>query len=198
MSGISDYADLMIAVGEQTGQTDIADLFPRLVRFAETKLKRHLRIGDGETVATLPLVSGDATLPADFYEARDVRLANGTRVLGVSLPELQSRNYQGMPAVFCVVGNVLKVRPIASGTVTVTYYAGFPSLTSAPYTNWLLSRASDVYLYAVCVEVGIATKNTSLVEAMTSLLEQSLTGLRLEDERERWGMATVMLPGLTP
>lgn len=201
MNGISDYADLMIATGEQTGQTDIADLFPRLVRFAETKLKRHLRIGDGETNVMLPLVNGEVTLPADFYEARDVRMQYGARLIGVSLPELRFQAFygSGAPKVFAIVGNVMKVRPtVASGTVNLWYYAGFPSLTEAPYTNWLLARASDVYLYATCVEVGIATKNTSLVEAMTSLLEQSLTGLRLEDERRRWGMSTVVLTGLTP
>jgi hypothetical protein len=200
LSGISDYADLMIATGEQTGQTDIADLFPRLVRFAETKLKRHLRIGDGETNAILPLVNSEMTLPADFYEARDVRMHDGARLIGVSLPEMRLRAFgSGPPSVFCIVGNLLKVRPrVASGTINMWYYAGFPSLTETPYTNWLLARASDVYLYAVCVEVGIATKNTSLVEAMTSLLEQSLTGLRLEDERERWGMSTVVLTGVTP
>lgn len=198
MSGISDYADLIVAVGEQTGKTDIADLFPRLVRFAETKLKRHLRIGDQETSVTLTLTNGEAPLPADFYEARDVRLSNGQRILGVSLPELMSRDYQGSPSAFCIVGNAMRVRPLTSGTVNVSYYAGLPSLTAAPYTNWLLARASDVYLYAVGVEVGIATKNVGVVEAMTTLLEQSLDGLRLEDERRRWGMATVTLTGPTP
>jgi hypothetical protein len=198
MSGISDYADLIVAVGEQTGQTDIADLFPRLVRFAETKLKRRLRIGDQETNVALTLSTGEAPLPADFYEARDVRWSNGQRILGVSLPELMSRDYQGLPSVFCIVGNVMKVRPFLSGTVNLTYYAGLPSLTVSPNTNWLLARASDVYLYAVGVEVGIATKNVSLTEAMTTLLEQSLDGLRLEDERRRWGMATVTLTEPTP
>ena len=198
MSGISDYADLIVSVGEQTGQTDIADLFPRLVRFAEAKLKRHLRIGDQETTATLTLTNGDATLPADFSEARDVRLSNGQRILGVSLPELQSRQYQGLPSVFCVVGNVMKVRPLARGSVSVTYYAGLPSLTASPYTNWLLNRASDVYLYAVSMEVGIAMKNPDLANAMRGLLEQSLDGLRLDDERKRWGLSTVTLTGPTP
>ena len=43
---ISDYTDLLGTCAEYSGRDDCAHLFPRFVRFAESKLNKALRVAD--------------------------------------------------------------------------------------------------------------------------------------------------------
>lgn len=200
MMTISDYASLLVDVGEYSERDDIAHLFPRFLGLAEAKMNRVLRVGEMETTAVVSLVEGDGPLPDDFLEARMVTVANGRGLSSWSLQELNRRfrNYGGVPAGYAIVGSTIKARPSTTGNVVLDYYAKIPLLTPQNPTNWLLDKAPDAYLYALVEEVGIWSKNVDLVTSARGLKEAALYGLTLQDEGARWGNGQVVIGGPTP
>lgn len=197
---ISDYASLLVDAGEYAGKNDFAHVFPRLLGLAELKLNRGLRVADMEVTDTVTLTAGSGPLPADFLEAVEVKNANGIPIRAVALQQ-QTASYMGrsgIPAGYAIIGNAINVAPSADGDLTITYYGKIPALTPAAPTNWLLTKAPDVYLYALVTEIAIWAKDAEGASAAQQLMALALTGLGIQDERARWGNAQVVVGGVTP
>ncbi|WP_037460674.1 phage adaptor protein [Sinorhizobium fredii] len=197
---ISDYASLIVDAGEYAGNDKFVHVAPRLIGLAELKLNRGLRVADMEVTDDISLVDGDGTLPADFLEAREVKNATGVPIRAVSLQQLTSSymDRSGTPAGYAIVGSTMKVRPSSDEDITVTYYGKIPGLTPANPTNWLLTKAADVYLYALVNEIAIWAKDVDGAQAAQQLLMLALSGINIGDERARWGNAQVVVGGVTP
>ncbi|WP_426238174.1 phage adaptor protein [Pararhizobium sp. DWP1-1-3] len=200
MSGISDYSALLMDAGDYSGNNGIAHLTPRFVGLAETKLNRVLRVGAMEKSAVVTLVTGDGDLPDDFIEMRQTLSADGRNLRSWSLQELSSRfqSFGGNPIGYAVVGNQLRVRPTTDGDIGITYYAKLPGLTLSNPTNWLLTSAPDVYLYAVVEEIAIWERDAEKAGSAKALKDQAIFGLRINDERARWGNGQVVIGEPTP
>ncbi len=197
---IPDYASLLVDAGEYTGREDIAHNFPRFLGLAELKLNRGLRVADMEVTDTIALIDGDGTLAPDFLEAREVRNAAGIPIRAVSLQQLTNgyMDRSGTPAGYAIVGNSVKARPVSDRHLSVTYYSRIPALTLSSPTNWLLEKAPDVYLFALVNEIAIWGKDVEGALAAQQLLALAINGLKIEDERSRWGNAHTLIAGATP
>lgn len=200
MSTIADYASLLVDAGEYSGRNDVAHLFPRFVGMAEVKLNRFLRVADMEVVAPVTIANGAGSLPTDFLEAREVKNANGLPIRAVSLQQL-TESYagrSGVPTGYAIVGSTINVRPLGDGNLTITYYGKLPGLTRANPSNWLLEKAPDAYLYALVEEIAIWERDADKAGAANQLKILALSGLKIGDERSRWGNAQVVVGGPTP
>lgn len=196
---LADYASLLIDAGEYAGRDDFAQHFDRFLRLAEAKLNRTLRVADMEKQETISLVEGDAPLPADFLEARDVVYPPNRPLRSVSLQVLSARySCGGVPQGYAVVGDTISVRPKWTGDIALTYYGAIPPLTMQSPTNWLLTKAPDVYLYAVGEEIGIWARDAAQVSAAQGLRVQAMSGLTLLDQRRRWSNGRISIGGATP
>lgn len=197
---ISDYASLLVDAGEYAGKNDFAHVFPRLLGLAELKLNRGLRVADMEVTDTVTLTAGSGSLPADFLEAVEVKNATGIPIRAVSMQQLTSSymGRAGVPAGYAIIGSTINVAPVADGDLTVTYYGKIPPLTPVNPTNWLLTKAADVYLYALVAEIAIWSKDAEGATAAQQLMGLALSGLTIQDERSRWGNAQVVVGGPTP
>jgi hypothetical protein len=178
----TNYANLLIDVGEWTGRNDISSIFPLLLHLAEAKLNRNLRTGYQETTADVELVDGVATLPVDFLEAR-AYVADDARQTD-----------------FLVRGQTIEslATPPWNGNLTVSYYAKIPALSPAHPTNWLLELDYNVYLYALAVEVFIWAKNAEMGQVASSMRDSAISTVILNDENARWGRSRVTNRDLTP
>ena len=198
---ISDYASLLVDAGEYSGSEDIAHIYPRFLGLAELKLNRGLRVADMEVTDEISLIDGDGTLPADFLEAREVKNAAGIPIRAISLQQL-TNSYMDRsgtaPIGYAIVGSTIKARPISDQDLTVTYYGRIPALTPTNPTNWLLEKAPDAYLFALVNEIAIWGKDVDGATAAQQLMMMALSGLKIEDERGRWGNAQMVVGGVTP
>ena len=197
---ISDYASLLVDAGNYAGNDAFGHVAPLLTGLAETKLNRVLRVGDMEDEATITLVNGEGTLPTDFLEARQVTRPDGKPINATSIQRLQEiyGSNSGNSYAYCVVGNVIKAFPSSSQDLIVRYYAKIPGLTISNPTNWLLTLAPDVYLYAIVAEISIWSKDAAGAQAATSLRNDAIQGLKISDERARWGNGQVVVGGYCP
>jgi hypothetical protein len=195
-----DYASLLVDAGEYSARSDIAQHFDRFLRFAEAKLNRALRLGEMEVQADLALTNGDGTLPDNFLEVREVLLAPNQSLRSIALSTLSARygTGGGQPLGYAIVGNTLFARPKWSGNLSLVYYGAIPPLTRDNPTNWLLTKAPDVYLYSVVEEVAIWERAPDKVAAAQGMRVQAMAGLAQLDWRQRWGNSRISIGGPTP
>ena len=109
-----------------------------------------------EATAAITVVEGDAPLPADFVEARQVLSASGRPIRAMALQQLAESNLAEACGRlgYAIVGNRIKPFPAGSYGLTMIYYRKIPPLTAENPVNWLLERAPDVYLYGLVEEIA--------------------------------------------
>lgn len=195
MAAFADYLDLQTAVVEYIGAADFVDVFPRLVQLAETGFNRKLRCKDQVTTATVTFTSGVAPLPSNVAEIIGLYSSSGYEY--VEQP-LQSVTTSGSTTYYAVNGSNLVIYGYSSA-LTLQYYANIPTLTTTTTTtNWLLTAAPALYLYATAFEAAKYTGNVELAKAASQLADMELASLQSYDAEARYSRARVRIAGINP
>jgi hypothetical protein len=196
---LDDYDGLVEAIADVLMRDDLTSQIPLFVRLCESSNRRSLRVGDMETYSTAEMVDGEVTLPTDFIEVIDIHGEDLYQSWSqITLGQAQ-RDYpapsSGIPAFYSITGNVLKTYPNGGdGDVSLIYYAAPPALTPGN-TNWLLTKAPDVYLYGSLKHSAPWLEDDNRIQVWEGLYQQALSEVRRTDELRSGGMFTrVYLP----
>lgn len=156
---IASYSDLQSAAADWLARTDLSSRIVDFITLAEARINRELRVREMVTQATGSISAQTLDTPTDFLET--VRLTLDTasdmpleyrpiedselRVAGVT---------SGQPRWFTVVGSQFRFYPTPDGSYdyTLDYYAKVPALSVSATTNWLLTKAPDLYLFGTVAE----------------------------------------------
>jgi hypothetical protein len=186
---LETYDGLKEAIADALMRDDLADQIPLFIKLAETSIFRSLRISDMETVAYATSdENGEVGLPTDFIELIDVRTGSNT---GGSLEPInlyqQMRDYGlssgGVGSRYVVTGNTLSTFPVSSDdTITIVYYAKPPALDAGNQTNWLLTKAPDVYLWGSLKASAPWLEDDARIQVWEGLYQQALKEVRGSDE----------------
>lgn len=197
---ITTYSELKTAVADWLNRSDLTSAIPNFITLAEAKMNRTLRNRKMQTSATLTLSSNYVNLPADWLENIRVQLnTNPVTPLVYETPEQileDSQNYSanGQPLFFSVVGTQLQVLPYpdTSYGLSVLYYAKIPALSDSNTTNWLLTEAPDLYLYATLIQSAPYLKEDERIGTWATLYDQIAAELRIADDNARVGNSKLM------
>jgi hypothetical protein len=191
-----DYLDLRIGVSEHVGNRAISDVFPRLVKLAETTLNKKLRTRKQMTTATLTFTNGVAALPTGCLEIISLFGPNKEPLRATSLADVQfPRSSYGQYA----IDNLNVVIYGLTGTRNLRYFAALPTLTTSPTTsNWLLADHPQVYLYAVGFEAAKFLRDPELAAMTDQLFSNALDEIKIDDDRTRWANGVVRMQAATP
>ena len=192
MVAFADQLDLRTAVVEHVQRPDIADVFPRLVGLAESRLNRMLRMREQIATTTLTIADGAVALPTDFAEMIGVYTPGGAEY-----PQQSSQRIQGGGDFYAVEGLELVSKGI-SGDVIVKYYSTISPLDAMADTNWLLARYPDVYLYAVGFEASKYARDGELMQITKMMMDDAIDTAKADDSRARFSRAHVRVAGVTP
>jgi hypothetical protein len=72
------------------------------------------------------------------------------------------------------------------------YYAQIPSLSVSNTTNWLLTEAPDVYLYATLIQSAPYLKEDERIGTWAGIYQRLLADLKVSDERARIGSSKLV------
>jgi hypothetical protein len=168
---ISTFAELKTAVADWLLRADLTATIPTFVMLAEARMNRdpRLRTIDAVTRGTLSVTGQFTSLPSDFGRAINIELQTEP-VVPLEYRSPQALDYvrsitpTGDPRFYSIIGDELEVAPVpSSATLGVIYYRKIPSLSDAAPTNWLLTSAPDLYLYATLCESAPYLKNDDRV-----------------------------------
>ena len=194
MTLIADYASLQSAVTEYLARDQDVTLIARIptfIQLAEAKFNRQLFVRQMEQRATAvaDLSSNEPefiSLPADFQSMRRVRLSSVTGKpclefkSGVQMDEYRfgTSDTAGQPRYFTVFGNEIELAPTpdAAYTIEMVYRQSIPPLASNG-TNWLLTLATDLYLYGALLESAPYIKEDGRIQTWGLGLSTALADL---------------------
>jgi hypothetical protein len=79
----------------------------------------------------------------------------------------------------------MRTVPVAddSYTAELTYYAKLSKLSSTNTTNWLLTAASDAYLYGTLMQAAPYLKDDARIAVWSSMYISALEDLQVSDDR---------------
>lgn len=144
---MATYTTLQADIATWARRSDLTALIPSFIALAENEIFRAhvtpLRVREMETEATLTVANLAASLPADYLDARYIKLDNSTRdTLYYFPPEKWKPSSYGY---FTIVGNEILLPTGVSNDLKLVYYAK-PEPLATTATNTILDNYYTAYL----------------------------------------------------
>jgi hypothetical protein len=185
-------AGLIAAIGTTLNREDLTPLIPAWIQMAEAGFNRDIRLSAMlKRVVSTDLTDYVIALPLLCAEVRNLTVTDpsgAVRALTAASPDMideLNRIYPagGYPQCFAVVGTEIELapRPTAAISYELLYYEQIPALGEG--TNWLLTKAPDLYLYGSLVHSAPYLVEDERLQTWAGLALAAMTALKAEDER---------------
>jgi hypothetical protein len=177
---------------------DLTSSIPDFITLCEARNNLRLRTREMEARTTLS-AAGDGvtyTLPTDFVEVRSlVSNVDPTSVLKPASLD-QARNFYSTadyPYFYVIQGDSLYVYPPNTADLTLDYFSKIPALSDSNETNWLLTKAPQVYLYGTLMESAPFLADDQRTMVWAQLYQVACDELSKADQRAKHSKATPRL-----
>ena len=191
---ISNYSELQTAVANWLDRDDLSARIPEFISLAEARFNRLLRLRSMESKQTASTVGGQRNynLPASYIQMRNFQLnTSPITTLSYVTPEIYDRLWGGstggIPKFYTIVADEISLGPIPGSVITMEmlFYKRFDNLSASTTTNWLLTYAPDIYLYASMLEAEPFIMNDERVPLWATALERAITDMQEQDNKDR-------------
>lgn len=189
---LANYTDLIGALASWLNRSDYSALLPDFIALAEAEFNRKLRTMDMDARSTATL-SDSIALPADFAGIRSISIS-GTYLSYVSASDFFSLdlNGEGYPFYYTIADGQFFFAPFPSGgNVTITYHQKIPALTSTNATNWLMTRAPDLYLFGALAQAEFYGWNDERLPMIKSRVDEIIDQIEIEESKRSHGSASL-------
>lgn len=153
MATITNYSTLKSTIADYLNRADLTSQIETFIQFAEADLNTRLRCREQIVRAEATSSAEFVQLPADWLEAINLHIVGGQQPLRyVTLDEADIINKEQIytaPHFYSLMNGAIEIIPEPSDDIDIEmiYYAKITSLSDVNTTNWLLTKAPDVYLY---------------------------------------------------
>jgi len=153
MGTITNYATLQSAIADYLNRADLTAQIQTFIQFCEADLNTRLRSREMIVNATATSDGQFVALPPDWLEAINMMIVGGQSPLRYITPDEadtinKAQTYTSTRFYSMTTGIIELVPPAVDDiTIDMVYYGKIPALSNANTTNWLLTKAPDVYLY---------------------------------------------------
>lgn len=153
MATITTYTTLQSTIADYLNRADLTAQIPTFIQLAEADMNTRLRTREMIVRAEATSNNEYVQLPADWVEAINLHIVDGKQPLRfVTLDEADriiKQNIYTQVAAFSLMNGALELVPPPGSDVDIEmiYYGKIPALSAQQATNWLLTKAPDVYLY---------------------------------------------------
>ena len=189
---LSTYDELQAAVADWLAREDLETQIIDFITIGEARINRELRVREMIETVTDTVSTQELAVPADFIETLQFKINSDTPSPLEYRPveDMERRTASetsGVPVAFSVVGTNFRLFPTPDGeyTYTLEYYKKVPALTADNQTNWLLSKAPDVYLYAALCEGAKFLMDDARIGYWDGLFRAAKTSLTAAEARAK-------------
>jgi hypothetical protein len=188
---LSTYTELKASIADWLVRADLTAAIPDFISLAEAQIERNLRTRQMISRASATISTEYSALPDDFLEVKSLKLQTNpvTPLQFETIDSLDNLQQQyrsaSKPRFFSIVGNQIRTVPVPddSYTTELTYYAKLSKLSSTNTTNWLLTAASDAYLYGTLMQAAPYLKDDARIAVWSSMYISALEDLQVSDDR---------------
>lgn len=157
---ITSYSELKTAVANWLADDTLTSYIPDFITIAEARIYRELKIRQMETALSSAIASGVIAVPSG-YTGLKFAYVNGSPVKPLERVSLEAvyeryptRSADGKPSVIAREGSNFIFGPYPDSTYTIkgVYYKKLDVLSDSNTSNWLITDAPDLILFASLVE----------------------------------------------
>lgn len=184
---ITTYSELKTAIESWSHRTDLTSKVDDFIDLCEADLQVKCKTVDFENSASLSVVGGSASLPADYLGARAVYWSGTTsRFLTYLTPAafVARKNDSGTPSWYTVIGTTIMVAPNSYGDLVIDYKAKFVPLSDSNTSNAILANYPHAYLQGGLLQAAIYAKDTDGMTTHGALFNEAIDTI-LEDNKSR-------------
>lgn len=180
------YTELITRADSYMHRSDLTALWPTFIDNAEAMMFRELSdLREMELSVTGTAVDGFITLPADFGTMGRLTVTIGGNEVNVDYGNRTDTYPTTNPLTYSQENNKLRLFPAATNQTYKLYYtANLAPLTNlAPLstitaTNWLSINASDLYMYASCLEAAKWIRDGDQVATLSQMVVGLIESVR--------------------
>ncbi len=184
---LSTYSDLKTAVASWLNRTDLTSVIPDFVVLAESDIRNDIRLPAMETLASGTLSGNTLAQPTRYLSTR--RLVVKGDVYAYVTPDRFQELDQASATEpsYTIVGQTFYMVNAKDGDAySLLYYQGFAALSGASDTNWLLSNAPDVYLFAACKHAATYLKSPEEEARFVALYQSAMQRVQRVEYRSNY------------
>jgi hypothetical protein len=195
---ISDYDSLIQTVADwlhrDNASTDLGNFVPTFVQLAQERIYREVRCRDMEASFSTAISGGVVALPTGYMELKNAYVnSSPVAVLAKKSAEWIYRNYpirssDSTPKFIAREGSNFIFGPYPDSTYTIvgTYYKQLTFLSGSNTSNWLITTAPSLLLFASLCEAEPYLQNDPRVQLWEAKYMQVKTKLQNADDNEEF------------
>lgn len=188
MAQIASYANLKTAVADWLARSDLTSYVPYFIEAGEERIYRELKVRQMETAFSDTIASGVVALPSGFRGWKSLRVDGSPSVilqatdLDSLLRQYPSRASDGCPSVYAINGANVDFGPYPDSAYTIkgTYWKKLDALSDSNTSNWLITDAPYLLLWASLCEAAPFCQD----DARVALWEQKYAAQKAQLENE--------------
>lgn len=189
---IGTFGELRSAVADWLKRSDLTNTIPTFVALAESNIRRDVRCRAMEQEATGTLTATTLAVPTRFLEARRVIL--GTYVQDYVVPNEWYLVKDASTNQYTILGENFNFQALKD--YTIQYWQAFASLSADGDTNWLLTNAPDVYLWASLEQAAIFIRDDSMAALSRAQYQAAVAKINSTEQKARFGGPLAVRPRL--
>jgi hypothetical protein len=160
MAAITSYATLKTEVAAWIKRSDLTSVIPGLIQFAEGRIYRDLRIACMETALSATMSSGAIAVPTGYVELKNAYIVGSSaqpllrRDAEWIYGNYPTRSASGLPKYIGREGSnfIFGPYPDSDYSVAGIYYKRLDALSDTNTTNWFITNAPELLLFATLCE----------------------------------------------
>ena len=166
---ITNFSELGTAIQAWAERQDLSSQVTDFITLTDMRIRSrmvesNMRLREMETTADVTPSSGVCTLPTDFMAMIRVQArTSAPRRLEYKpqdwLDETYPDSASGNPSFYSIIGGSLRMYPLTTSDIRMTYWAYPAVLSVGNTTNWLLTKYPNVYLYGGLLELELYALN---------------------------------------
>ena len=189
---ITNYSELKTAVADFLNRDDLTETLPTFIAMAEATLNREVRHWRMEQRSTAEIDDQYLTLPTDWVDTVRITVQDTVPyVLNLASRDqieeyrLRGADVAGKPVYYSHIAGEIELYPTPDATydIEMLYKQKIEALSDSNTTNWLLTEAPDVYLYAVLIETAIYLRDDERIAAYAALYKSKLDALNASSKK---------------
>lgn len=192
MAQISSYATLKTAIADWLVRADLTTYLPYFIEAAEERIYRELKVRQMETALSTAISSGVIALPSGFRGFKSLQVSASPRTvlqatdLDSLMRQYPTRSSDATPAVYAINGANVEFGPYPDSTYTIvgTYYKKLDALSDSNTSNWLITDAPYMLLWASLVEAHPFIKDDMRIQLWEGKYQQTRDQLIAEQRLE--------------
>jgi hypothetical protein len=189
---IVDYATLLTSVSAWVNRADLAAAAADFVSFGEARIYRDLRVAAMEATFSTAIAAGVVAVPTGYIEMKNARISGGIALVRKDAEWIYARyptrTAEGEPRYFAREAQSLIFGPYPDSNYTVNgcYYKRLTSLSGTNTTNWLITDAPDLILFAALCEAAPYLQDDTRIALWEKKYAQIKDRVQRNDEQEEF------------